>query len=123
MSKIGKTIIGRDMLEMSLQYLAHNPLGWLLFMPSRMNSTMLEIMMISTRDGNFALGETKWCQSIATIFHTLCSKLGIKDFDRHLFLKYYNSIQWYIQIDMELLDISSVEVAYWYAIKIEQEFK
>jgi hypothetical protein len=48
MSNIGGKVTGRDMMEMSLQHLGHNPLGWLLLMPSRRNSTLLETMMTST---------------------------------------------------------------------------
>ena len=29
----------------------------------------------------------------------------------------------YIQIEMEFLDISSLEAAYWYVVKIEHKFK
>jgi transposase InsO family protein len=41
------------------------------------------------------------------IFHTLHSKLGIKDFERHLFLKYRSGLHRYIQTNMDFLDISS----------------
>jgi hypothetical protein len=57
------------------------------------------------------------------IFHTLCSKLGIKYSERHLVLKYYNGLHRYIQTNMDFLDISSLGVAYRYEIKIEQKFK
>jgi hypothetical protein len=57
------------------------------------------------------------------IFHTLRTKLGIKYSERHLVLKYRGALHRYIQIEMEFLDISSLGVAYRYAIKIEQKLK
>jgi hypothetical protein len=57
------------------------------------------------------------------IFHTLHTKLGIKDSERHLVLKYRGALHRYIQTEMEFLDISSLGVAYRYAIKIEQKLK
>jgi hypothetical protein len=56
-------------------------------------------------------------------FHTLCTKLGIKDSERHLVLKYHGGLHRYIQTEMEFLDISSLGVAYRYVVKIEQKFK
>jgi hypothetical protein len=56
------------------------------------------------------------------IFHTLRSKLGIKDSERHLVLKYRSGLHRYIQTEMDFLDISSLGVAYRYAVKIEQKF-
>ena len=58
-----------------------------------------------------------------SIYHTLCSKVGIKDSERHLVLKYHNGLHRYIQIEMDFLDISSLGVAYRYAVKIEHTFK
>jgi hypothetical protein len=57
------------------------------------------------------------------LFHTLCTKLGIKDSEKHLVLKYRSCLHRYIQEEMEFLDISSLGVAYRYAAKIEQKFK
>jgi hypothetical protein len=34
------------------------------------------------------------------IFHTMCTKLGIKDSERHLVLKYRNALHRYIQTEM-----------------------
>ena len=56
-------------------------------------------------------------------FHTLHTQLGIKDSDLHLVLKYYGCLHRYIQEDMEFLNISSLGMAYQYAITIEQNFK
>jgi hypothetical protein len=56
-------------------------------------------------------------------FHTLCTKLGIKDSERHLVLKYCGALHRYIQIEMDFLDISSLDVVYRYDVKIEQKFK
>jgi hypothetical protein len=56
-------------------------------------------------------------------FHTLCTKLGIKHSERHLVIKYHGDIQIYMQTEMDFLDISSLGVAYRYAVKIKQKFK
>ena len=56
-------------------------------------------------------------------FHTLHTKLGIKDSKRHLVLKYHGALQRYIQTEMDFLDISSLGVAYQYVVKIEHKFK
>ena len=57
------------------------------------------------------------------IFHTLCTKLGINDFEWHLVLKYHDCLQKYIHDEMEFLDISSLDVTYRYVVKIKQKFK
>jgi hypothetical protein len=57
------------------------------------------------------------------IFHTLCTKLGIKDSERHMVLKYRSCLNRYIQTEMEFLDIASLGTTYRYAVKIEQKFK
>jgi hypothetical protein len=54
-------------------------------------------------------------------FHTLRTKLGIKDYERHLVLKYRGALHRYIQTEMDFLDISSLGATYRYAVKIEQE--
>jgi hypothetical protein len=41
-------------------------------------------------------------------FHTLHTKLGIKDSERHLVLKYRGALHGYIQTEMDFLDISSL---------------
>jgi hypothetical protein len=56
-------------------------------------------------------------------FHTLHTKLGIKDSERHLVLQYRGSLHSYIQTEMDFLDISSLGVAYQYVVKIEKKFK
>jgi hypothetical protein len=56
-------------------------------------------------------------------FHTLRTKLGIKDFERHLVLKYRRALHRYIQTEMDFLDISSLGVAYRYVVKIKRKFK
>ena len=57
------------------------------------------------------------------VFHTFCTKLGIKDSEKHLVLKYRGCLHRYIQDEMEFLDISSLGMAYRYTVKIEQKFK
>jgi hypothetical protein len=53
------------------------------------------------------------------IFHTLRTKLGIKDSECHLVLKYFGCLHRYIQTKMEFLDIASLGTAYRYIINIE----
>jgi hypothetical protein len=36
-------------------------------------------------------------------FHTLCTKLGIKDFECHLVLKYHGAMHRYIQTEMDFM--------------------
>ena len=55
------------------------------------------------------------------IFHTLHTNLSIRDFERHLVLKYRGYLHKYIQTEMEFLDILSLGAAYPYAVKIEQK--
>jgi hypothetical protein len=57
------------------------------------------------------------------IFHTLHTKLGIKDSERHLVLKYHSALHRYIQTEMEFLCISSLGATYRYVIKIENILK
>ncbi len=45
-------------------------------------------------------------------FHTLRTKLGIKDSEQHLVLKYRGALHRYIQTEINFLDISSLGVAY-----------
>jgi hypothetical protein len=56
---------------------------------------------------------------MTNLFHTLRTKLGIKDSEIHLVLKYHNCLHRYIQEEMDFLDISSLGAAYRYATKIE----
>jgi len=83
--------------------------------------------------GSYEDQYTRWttlCQErdqtvpdFTNIFHTLRTKLGIKDFEPHLVLKYCGCLHRYIQTEMEFLDIASLGTAYRYAIKIEQKLK
>jgi hypothetical protein len=57
------------------------------------------------------------------IFHTLCTKLGIKDSEHHLVLKYQLFLHRYIQTEMDFLDIASLGTTYRYIVKIEHKFK
>jgi hypothetical protein len=52
------------------------------------------------------------------IFHTLHTNLGIRDYEKHLVLKYHNDLHRYIKKDIDLL----VDY-YQYAIKIKKKFK
>jgi len=57
------------------------------------------------------------------IFHTLCTKLGIKDSEQYLVLKYHGYLHKYIQKEIEFLNLPSLSTAYQYAVKVEQKFK
>jgi len=52
-------------------------------------------------------------------FHTLHTNMGIKDFERHMELKYCSYFNKYIQEEMNLLDILLLVVSYQCAAKIE----
>jgi hypothetical protein len=56
-------------------------------------------------------------------FHTLRTKLGIKDSEQHLVLKYHGALHRYIQTEMDFLDISSLGVHLSICVKIKQKFK
>jgi hypothetical protein len=56
-------------------------------------------------------------------FHTLRTKMGIKEYKRNLVLKYHGAIHRYIQTEMDFLDISSLGASYRYDVKIVQKFK
>ena len=57
------------------------------------------------------------------LFHALHTKLGIKDTEQHLILKYCGYLHRYIQEELVFLKISSLGMAYQYTVKIEQKFK
>jgi hypothetical protein len=65
----------------------------------------------------------QYVHEMMNLFHTLRTKLGIKDSKKHLVLKYRSCLHRYIQKEMEFLDISSLGVAYRYVAKIEKKFK
>ena len=54
------------------------------------------------------------------IFHTLRTKMGIKDSERHMVLKHCGALHRYIRTEMEFLDISSLGAAYQYAAKLSR---
>ena len=58
-------------------------------------------------------------QELTNMFHAICTKLGIKDLEKHLVLKYHSCLHRFIQEVMEFLDISSLGTAYRYAANIE----
>jgi hypothetical protein len=65
----------------------------------------------------------KMVPDFTNIFHTLRTKLGIKDSEHHLVLKYCGCFHRYIQTKMNFLDIASLGTTYRYTIKIEHKFK
>ena len=52
-------------------------------------------------------------------FHTLCTKLGIKDSKRHMVLKYCSCFHRYIQTEMDFLDITSLGMTYRYVVEVD----
>jgi hypothetical protein len=63
-------------------------------------------MTTNTRDGQLYIKrETIKCRSTeyTNIFHTLCIKLGIKDSEGHLVLKYHNGLHRYIETEWSSL--------------------
>jgi hypothetical protein len=68
-------------------------------------------------------GKGQRVPDFTNIFHTLRTKLGIKDSEQHLVLKYCGCLHRYIQTEMEFLDIASLGAAYRYVVKIEHKFK
>ena len=83
--------------------------------------------------GNYDDQYTKWTilrqerdQTVSEYtnkFHTLRTKLSIKDSERNLILKYRSGLHRYIRTEMDFLDISSLGSAYRYAVKIEEKFQ
>ena len=60
---------------------------------------------------------------LTNLFYTLCTKLVIKDLERHLVLKYRSYLHSHIQQEMEFFNITALGTVYRYAAKIEQKFK
>ena len=60
---------------------------------------------------------------LTNFFHTLCTKLGIKDSERHLVVKYHNCLHRHILEEIDFLEITSLGMEYHYATNIEKEFK
>jgi hypothetical protein len=78
-SSISGKLIGRDITNMCLQHLGHNPLGKPLLIPSRRNYTLSETMMTSPWDGQlFIKRETRqwWSTPISSIPCTQTWVLG-----------------------------------------------
>jgi hypothetical protein len=125
MSKIGGKLSVRKRKQRNPHYLQswppRNPLGMLL----RNNTTLSKVMTTSIPNGlHCGKKETKQCQisqisDFTNIFHTLRTKMGIKDLERHLVLKYRGALHRYIQTEMEFLYISSLGAAYRHVVKIE----
>jgi hypothetical protein len=94
-----------------------------------MDAIKEEFYLVGSYDDQY-IRSTTLCQErdqtvpeYTNIFHTLCSKLGIQDYERHLVLKYHIGLHNYIQTEMDFLEISSLGDAYRYVIKIEEKFK
>jgi hypothetical protein len=62
-------------------------------------------------------------QIVLDFTNTLQTKIGIKDSERNLVLKYHGDLHRYVQIEMDFLYISSLGASYRYVVKIETKFK
>ena len=67
-------------------------------------------------------GRDQDVSDFANVFHTLHTKLGIKDSKQHLVLKYCSCLYKYIQEEIEFLNISSFGTTYRYVVNINQKF-
>jgi hypothetical protein len=56
-------------------------------------------------------------------FHTLCTKMGIKDSKWNLVQKYRGALHRYIHTEMDFLYISLLGASYQYVVKIEKKIK
>jgi hypothetical protein len=88
---------------------------------------MLEAMRTSTPDGPpYIKKGTRQYQIVpdfTNIFHTLRTKLGNKDSEHHLVLKYCGCFHRYIQTEIGFLDITSLGMTYRYVVNIKHKFK
>jgi hypothetical protein len=96
---------------------------------SFMDSIKEQYYHVGSYDDLYTKRTTLWQErdqvvpEFTNIFHTLSIKMGIKDSERQLVLKYHGGLHRHIQAEMDFLDISSLGMAYRYAIKIEQKLK
>jgi hypothetical protein len=83
--------------------MAPSLLGIFLWMRSRNDINLLVTMMTTLRQKR-----GKIVMEFTNTFHTLRTKLGIKDSERHMVLKYCGALHRYIQTEMDFLNISSL---------------
>ena len=60
---------------------------------------------------------------LINFLHTLCTKLGIKDSERHFLLKYHGYLNKFIKEEMDFLEITLLGTTYRYGAKIEHKIK
>ena len=58
-------------------------------------------------------------ENYTNTLHTLTSKLGIEYSKKHRILKYHSGLHRYIQNEMELLNIGTLQTTFKYGVKIE----
>jgi hypothetical protein len=96
---------------MSLQFLGQDPLG-----QDFVDALKEQYYPVGNYDDQYTRWTTLHQERGQTVseftntFHTLHTKMGIKDSERHLVLKYHGALHRYIQTEMEFLDISSLGV-------------
>ena len=105
----GKTNM-RKTLWRSLSCLGPIPLRPLLWIPSRNNVGNYEDQYMRWTTLRQERGQA--VPEFTNTFHTLRTKLGIKDSERHLVLKYRGALHRYILTEMGFLDMSSLGAAY-----------
>jgi hypothetical protein len=86
-------------------------------------STIFHILTQYTRWTTLRQERDQKVPYFTNIFHTLHTKLGIKDSECHLVLKYRGCLHRYIQTKMEIMDIASLGTNYRYTVKIKHKFK
>ena len=124
MSNIGGKLTRSIVPHMILEYMGSSPLEIFLWMRSRNNITLLETMRdLYMRWTTLQQERGQAVLEFTNTFHTLCTKLGIKDTEWHLVLKYRGDLHRYIQTEMDFLNISSLGATYGYAVKIDNKLR
>jgi hypothetical protein len=112
MSRTGGKPTVRKRMRRNPPFSRSYPLGILSEMPSRNN------IILGSYEEKYIQWTMMWQQrdkdvhELTNLFHTLCTKLGIKYSEKHLVLKYRNCLHRYIQEEMEFLNISSLGTTY-----------
>jgi hypothetical protein len=84
---------------------------------------------VDNYEDHFMRWTTLWQEKSQTVseftnnFHNLRTKMGIKDFEQNLVLKYRGALYRYIQTEMDFLKISSLGSSYRHVVKIEKKFR
>jgi hypothetical protein len=124
MSNIGGKLTGRKVPQRNMEYMESIPLG-IIFV----DAVKEQYYPVDNYKDKYMRWTTLWQEKSQTMskfkntFHTLHTKLGIKDSRLHLILKYHGALYRYIKTEMDFLNISSLVFSYRYAIKIKHKFR